>query len=260
MKIAHHIRNRSSQIFQATCDLRARYRWCLTGTPIHNTVDDYAALLAFIRVFPFTGSSGKLAFAHWISSPLNSRDKHEIGIRRLRNLIAVTCLRRTKDHVQDQLQLPSRIEKVHQIDLSDEERKIYDFFKSRASSLVGKLSQKSQMDKTSWKSMLSIIGFLRSICNHGRQLLPPAAIEMYNKQNISTVDSLLKTTTLSEVSTSPSKLSIDLVPGSPESAMDLDNLGRTGYQPSSKINALIQNIQNEQLRNLSTYDGIPVKR
>jgi SNF2 family DNA or RNA helicase len=161
--------------------------------------------------------------------------------------------------VQDQLGLPSRIEKVHQIDLSDEERKIYDFFKSRASSLVGKFSQKSQMDKTSWRSMLSIIGFLRSICNHG-QLLPPAAIEMYNKQNISTVDSLLKTTPLPEVSTSSSGLSIDLVSGSPESAMDLDNSGRTGYQPSSKIHALIQNIQNEQLGNLSTYDGIPRKR
>lgn len=223
-------------------------------------MDDYAALLAFIRAFPFAGSSGKLAFAHWIDSPLKSHDKHEIGIRRLRNLITATCLRRTKDHLQDQLQLPSRIEKVHQIDLSDEERKIYDFFKSRASSLVGRSSQKSQMDKTSWKSMLSIIGFLRSICNHGRQLLPPAAIEMYKKQNISIVDSPLKTDTRSDISISPSGLSTDLVPGSPGTAMDLDNLGRTGYQPSSKIHALIQNIQNEQVGNPSTGDRMPIKR
>ncbi|KAJ5175560.1 Helicase C-terminal [Penicillium canariense] len=259
VKKAHHIRSRSSQIFQATCDLRARYRWCLTGTPIHNTLDDYAALLAFIRVAPFTGPSGKLAFANLIDSPLHSFDKHEIGIRRLRKLIAATCLRRTKDHVQDQLRLPSRIEKVHYIDLTHEERRIYDFFKSRASSLVGNLSQKSHMDKTSWSTMLSIIGFLRLICNHGGQLLPQAAIEMYNKQNPSAVHPLSKITRPSEVSTCPSGLSIDSLPGSPESLMPFDNLGRTDYQPSSKVSALIGNILSEQLVNKSISEGIPVK-
>ncbi|CEO59986.1 hypothetical protein PMG11_04632 [Penicillium brasilianum] len=256
---AHHIRNRSSQIFQATCDPRARNRWCLTGTPIHNTVDDYAALLAFIKVFPFTGSSGKLAFAHWIDYPLRSHDKHEIGIRRLRKLIAATCLRRTKDHVQDQLQLPSRIEKVHHIDLSHEERKVYDFFKFRASFLVGKLGQKSQMDKTSWKTMLSIIGFLRSICNHGRQLLPQTALEMYDKQNTLTVDPVSKPTTPSEVSLSPPGISIDLFTSSPESPTGCYKWGWVGYQPSSKINALIGNIKSEQLGNKSTSDEFPIK-
>jgi SNF2 family DNA or RNA helicase len=223
-------------------------------------VEDYAALLAFIIVLPFTGSSGKLAFAHWIDHPLRSHDKHEIGFRRLRKLIAATCLRRTKDHVQYQLQLPSHIEKVQHIDLSHEERKVYDFFKSRASFLVGKLGQKSQMDKASWKTMLSIIGFLRSICNHGIQLLPQAALEIYDKRTTLTIDSLSKPATPSEVSASPSGPSIDLSTSSPASPTDFDKWGLVDYQPSSKVNALIGNIKSEQLGNKSPSDGIPIKR
>lgn len=261
VKIAHHIRNCVTKTYQATCDLRARYRWCLTGTPIHNTLDDYAALLAFIRVSPFTGPGGKATFNNFIESPLNSFDKHELGIRRLRKLIAATCLRRTKDHLQDQLSLPSRTEIVHQIELTHEERRVYDFFKSRASSLVMKLRQKSQINKTSWSTMLSIIGFLRSICNHGGELLPEAAMEMYNTHNRFAVGSLQNSSTLSEASTCPTGLSADLLYGSPQSPTRFDDLGRAGYQPSSKVTALIRNIQNEQLENKSGINHeAPVKR
>ncbi|KAI5923344.1 P-loop containing nucleoside triphosphate hydrolase protein [Camillea tinctor] len=45
----HHIRNRESQVFMACCQVRAQYRWCLTGTPIQNSLDDYGALLSFLK-------------------------------------------------------------------------------------------------------------------------------------------------------------------------------------------------------------------
>lgn len=209
---------------------------------------------------PFTGPGGKAAFKNFVESPLNSSDKHDLGIRRLRKLIAATCLRRTKDHLQDQLSLPSRTEIVHQIELKHEERRIYDFFKSRASSLVIKLRQKSHIDKTSWSTMLSIIGFLRSICNHGRQLLPQAAMEMYNTQNRFAVDTLQSPSNPSEASKCPTVLSIDPLYGSPQSPVRFDDLRGASYQPSSKVTALIANIQREQLEYKLTPVGAPVKR
>ncbi|KAJ5681154.1 hypothetical protein N7536_012293 [Penicillium majusculum] len=176
---AHHIRSHTSQIFQATCQFRARYRWCLTGTPIHNRLDDYAALISFVRVSPFTGPHGKAVFAQWLDNPVHTYGNNALGIKRLRKLVAATCLRRTKSHIQDQLKLPVRVEKEHVVELDSGERSIYDFLKARASSLVvGKFTQRSQMDKARWGTMLSLIGFLRLICNHGEQLLPGIATDL----------------------------------------------------------------------------------
>ncbi|KAF2191078.1 hypothetical protein K469DRAFT_746516 [Zopfia rhizophila CBS 207.26] len=79
---AHHIRNRSSQIFKAACAIDSRYRWCLTGTPIHNSLDDYGALLSFIRVPPFTE---KTMFDFWITSPI--RHARPYSMRRLQDLL-----------------------------------------------------------------------------------------------------------------------------------------------------------------------------
>ncbi|KAJ5192176.1 Helicase C-terminal [Penicillium cf. viridicatum] len=192
----------------------------LSRTPIHNRLDDYAALISFVRVSPFTGPHGKVVFAQWLENPVHTYGKDKLGIKRLKKLVAATCLRRTKSHVQGQLKLPLRVEKEHLVELDSGERSIYDFLKARASSLVvGKFTQRSQMDKARWGTMLSLIGFLRLICNHGEQLLPNIATELYHSQTLSAVD----------------------------------------FRPSSKVNALLRNLQNEQRGNISLSDKRPVK-
>jgi hypothetical protein len=109
--------------------------------------------------------------------------------------------------------------------------------------------------------MLSIIGFLRSICNHGGELLPEAAMEMYNTHNRFAVDSIQNPSKLSEASTCSAGLSPGLLYGSPQSPTRFDDLGRAGYQPSSKVTALIRNIQNKQPENKSGINKeAPVKR
>lgn len=258
LRIAHHIRSRSSQIFQAACAVRARYRWCLTGTPIQNSLDDYAALIFFVGVPPFTGPFGRTSFAEWVSTPIHSSARHTLGIQRLRKLVAATCLRRTKNHIQDQLKLPPRVEKIEFVELDPEERSLYDFFKTRASSLVvGKFTQRSEMDKARWGTMLSLIGFLRLICNHGEQLLPAAAIELWNNQNVSPVDFHCDETDfdLERFEVSP----IDDNPNLPLASILPNEVMEADYRPSSKVNALLRNLQNEQRGNQSLSEA-PVKR
>jgi hypothetical protein len=182
---AHRIRNRSSQIFKASSAIRAQYRWCLTGTPIHNCLGDYGALLGFIGAPPFTI---KALFDHWIAKPINQKQPH--SLERLKRVILATCLRRTKDLINDKLQLPSRLEREEEIELDKPDRKLYDFFKGRTSSLVAAMfpTDTNSSAPPRQGNILALIGFLRLICNHGEKLLPPAAIKSWHNKDSSTID------------------------------------------------------------------------
>jgi SNF2 family DNA or RNA helicase len=108
--LAHHIRNRASQTFKAACSIKSYYRWCLTGTPIHNSLDDYGALLSFLSVPGFTE---KVMFENWIAKPI--KENKSEGYTRLQTLVRSTCLRRTKESIGDMLRLPQRQEKIEPV-------------------------------------------------------------------------------------------------------------------------------------------------
>ncbi|KAL8707591.1 MAG: hypothetical protein Q9220_007432, partial [cf. Caloplaca sp. 1 TL-2023] len=92
---AHWIRNQKTQQFRAAGRLRAERRWCLTATPIHNKLEDLAALLDFLHIEPFHGKGSTSAFQHYILDPLIS--KCEDPCRNLRALLQKVCLRRAKE-------------------------------------------------------------------------------------------------------------------------------------------------------------------
>ncbi|KAK5987845.1 SMARCA3-like protein-like protein [Cladobotryum mycophilum] len=175
---AHHIRTRSSQTFKAACEIRARYRWCLTGTPIHNSLDDYAALLSFVGV-PFF--MDKSVFDFWIAKPIKEKSPH--GLQRLGSLIKATCLRRTKKLTQSLFQLPDRHEQTVRLELSPEDRDLYTFFSKKAANIASGAyrhdPQYSFMDGRKNDNILTLINVLRLICDHGEQLLPQSAVESW---------------------------------------------------------------------------------
>ncbi|GJN01659.1 hypothetical protein PR202_ga18940 [Eleusine coracana subsp. coracana] len=51
---AHMIRNRTSQVAKACWKLEAERRWCLTGTPIQNRIDDLYSYLCFLKYKPYS--------------------------------------------------------------------------------------------------------------------------------------------------------------------------------------------------------------
>lgn len=50
---AHYIRNWKSKGNKGVCDLVAKKKWALTGTPIQNKESDLFALLKFLQCSPF---------------------------------------------------------------------------------------------------------------------------------------------------------------------------------------------------------------
>ncbi|KAI8630271.1 SNF2 family N-terminal domain-containing protein [Xylariaceae sp. FL1651] len=178
---AHHIRNRESQAFEACCQVRALYRWCLTGTPVQNSLQDYGALLSFLRVDPF---QGKRQFDHWIATPFSKNQPS--AINNLRRLVAATSLRRTKASCNLSAPLPLRNEKIQYINLLPKDQELYDFFKEMIQVIIASssLDKNSSQNKQSKRpNILSLITLLRLICSHAN-LLPHSAINLWNTREV----------------------------------------------------------------------------
>ncbi|SCO12066.1 related to helicase-like transcription factor protein [Fusarium fujikuroi] len=285
---AHHIRERSTLTFRAVTALRTSRRWCLTGTPIQNRLDDYGALLSFIGISPFISKS---VFDFWITKPV-VQDTAE-GLRRLKLLVSSTCLRRTKDSVTETLNLPDR--KVHEcvVQLDPDDRELYDFFKRNASHLIANRGFDDSNSAQRTGSILPIINTLRLICNHGERLLPNFALEAWSHRHNPASHSNFPTSKFGlclscgvEASTNEmqsefacshflcskcadsderNQLSLDSVL-CPSCTKDGDSAGTdaaTGeghYRPSAKIREVIQSLRVEQQGNPPTSGNKPTKR
>ncbi|KAF2467496.1 uncharacterized protein BDR25DRAFT_374811 [Lindgomyces ingoldianus] len=79
---AHSIRHQQTKQFRAVVALSAKYRWCLTGTPIQNELNDLGALVRFLRVPHLEGLSD---FYSHIAGPVEKRNAE--GLQRLGNLL-----------------------------------------------------------------------------------------------------------------------------------------------------------------------------
>lgn len=54
---AQNIKNPAAKSAEACCRLNATYRWCLTGTPMMNRLEDFQSLLGFLRIRPYSNPS-----------------------------------------------------------------------------------------------------------------------------------------------------------------------------------------------------------
>ena len=107
---AQNIKNKGTQAAMAACRVQADYRWCLSGTPMQNSVDEIYSLIKFCRIRPFNDVE---LFNKQISRPL--KNKYEEGQKRamekLQALLKSILLRRTKKSTIDGkpiLQLPEK--------------------------------------------------------------------------------------------------------------------------------------------------------
>ncbi|KAI8044471.1 transcription termination factor 2 [Drosophila gunungcola] len=116
---AHVVRNHKSQSSVAVSDLRGKYRWALTGTPIQNKELDVYALLKFLRCHPFDDLN---TWKKWIDN------KSAGGQNRLNLLMKSIMLRRTKAQLQldgKLSSLPKKEMRLTEISLGTEEMNVY---------------------------------------------------------------------------------------------------------------------------------------
>jgi len=90
---AHTIKNRNAKATQAAYALDAKFRWCLTGTPMQNNLDELQSLIKFLRIKPFDDLA---AWRDQISRPL-ANGRGGLAIQRLQVYLKAFMKRRTKD-------------------------------------------------------------------------------------------------------------------------------------------------------------------
>ncbi|KAJ5373530.1 hypothetical protein N7517_005536 [Penicillium concentricum] len=155
---AHYIRNRATKQFQAVVNLSAQHRWCLTGTPIQNSIDDLGALVAFLRV-PILDRVP--AFRKFISTPISSGKRDRF--HNLQTLVHAICIRRTRDV----LNLPEPTTETRKLPMSLVEKTQYrDLLHECMTKIDMTVSgrRNGKVNSTVLESLLS----LRLFCNNGK--------------------------------------------------------------------------------------------
>lgn len=119
------------------------HRWCITGTPVRRGLDDLFGLVSFLgpRLSPY---SHKAAWFNLIQKPLQHFKHEESAYRELLDLLKNLMLRRSRESVVAELDLPSQGDITTYLRLSAVERHWYRKLHSQCINKSGKLLQKTQ--------------------------------------------------------------------------------------------------------------------
>ena len=175
---AHSIKNRNAKATKAACGLNAEYRWCLTGTPMQNNLDELQSLVHFLRIKPYESLD---IWREQITRPMNS-GRGGLAIKRLRAVLQAFMKRRTKDVLKQDGGLKTGTRGNQQVksagfkivnrtvesiaaEFTPEERAFYTRLESRTDK---SLEMMMAGNKMSYASALVLLLRLRQACNHPR--------------------------------------------------------------------------------------------
>lgn len=156
---AHFTRNPTTYLHRRVAELDAKFRWCLTGTPIQNSLEDLGALFAFLRIFPFDRLG---VFRKCVSGPFSEGGNGKLlAQKNLARLLDAFCVRRTKVL----LDLEDMSELTHYVDFTMEEKmqyaKTHEDMKRAMQNIVGNSQDNSRFGM--FQAQLQE----RLLCNHG---------------------------------------------------------------------------------------------
>ena len=175
---AHTIKNRNAKATQACYNLRAEYRWCLTGTPMQNNLDELQSLIKFLRIKPYNDLS---IWRDQITRPM-SQGRGGVAMKRLQFYLKAFMKRRTKDVLKQQgalnpggksnadeqnngFKITARKVKSVLTEFSPDERKFYDRLEQRTDRSLEQMMGRQELN---YASALVLLLRLRQACNHPR--------------------------------------------------------------------------------------------
>ncbi|XP_040997126.1 helicase-like transcription factor CHR28 isoform X2 [Juglans microcarpa x Juglans regia] len=172
---AQTIKNHRTQVARACCSLRAKRRWCLSGTPIQNAIDDLYSYFRFLKYDPYAMYK---SFYNTIKVPISRNSLH--GYKKLQAVLRAIMLRRTKGTLIDGepiIKLPEKKINLTKVNFSIEERAFYTKLEAdsrtqfKAYAAAGTVNQ-------NYANILLMLLRLRQACDH------PCLVKDYNSDSV----------------------------------------------------------------------------
>ncbi|BEJ17181.1 hypothetical protein CspHIS471_0605820 [Cutaneotrichosporon sp. HIS471] len=161
---AQNIKNHKTKAAQAACQLTAKFRWCLTGTPIQNNVEELYSLFKFLRAKPLDNWQ---VFRSRVSAEVKE-GRTGIAMKRLHVILKAIMLRRTKDATIDGkpiLNLPQRNVDVVECEFDSDERAFYTALEAKTSVAFNKFVSAGAV-MGNYTSVLTLLLRMRQACDH----------------------------------------------------------------------------------------------
>ncbi|XP_058196739.1 helicase-like transcription factor CHR28 isoform X2 [Rhododendron vialii] len=160
---AQSIKNHRTQAARACWGLRAKRRWCLSGTPIQNAVDDLYSYFRFLRYDPY--AVYKL-FCSTIKFQINRNPTK--GYKKLQAVLKTIMLRRTKGTLLDGepiINLPPKSVELRKVDFTKEERDFYCRLEADSRAQFAEYAAAGTV-KQNYVNILLMLLRLRQACDH----------------------------------------------------------------------------------------------
>lgn len=182
---AQTIKNHKTRAARACSRLVAKRRWCLSGTPIQNSINDLYSYFRFLRHETYSAIS---SFRDDIRLPIERKLGNPVhGYQKLQEVLKGVLLRRTKETLIEGhpiVNLPPKSLEMNVLDFSEKERAFYNDLES-ASQKQFKEYQDNGTVKQNFVNILQLLLRLRQACNHPN--LIPAGFESSPSQALCVV-------------------------------------------------------------------------
>ncbi|KAK0446072.1 SNF2 family N-terminal domain-containing protein [Desarmillaria tabescens] len=160
---AQAVRNRRTRASRATTELQCIYRWCLTGTPIINSLSDVYGYLRFLRIRPWYD----WAEFHGHVNLLEKKNP-ALAVTRLQTILNMFVLRRMKNTMLDGkrlIDLPEKETALTKLEFTVEEREIYKMVEARSQATFNRYLRAGTVLKN-YSQVLVLLLRLRQLCSH----------------------------------------------------------------------------------------------
>ncbi|KAK8709677.1 hypothetical protein V6N13_060687 [Hibiscus sabdariffa] len=178
---AHTIKSSKTVGARACFALSAHCRWCLTGTPLQNNLEDLYSLLCFLHVEPWCN------WAWWkakIQGPYENGNP--TGLKWIKAILWLLMLRRTKETKDKEgrliLVLPPTDIQIIECEQSEAERDFYDALFKRSKVQFDQFVAQGKV-LHNYASILELLLRLRQCCNHPFLVMSRADSQQYSDLN-----------------------------------------------------------------------------